>query len=96
MKKIKLNFDCPTLANGWDENKESSNDAIILRKDGKYYLGVGYRLNNMVSIMAGFEWQWLRIGYCYDVSVGPAWSLTSSTHEVMLSFAIPTKKPVTW
>lgn len=40
MKKIKLNFDCPTLANGWDENKESSNDAIILRKDGKYYLGI--------------------------------------------------------
>lgn len=39
-KKIKLNFDCPTLANGWDENKESSNDAIILRKDGKYYLGI--------------------------------------------------------
>ena len=40
VKKIKLNFDCPTLANGWDENKESSNDAIILRKDGKYYLGI--------------------------------------------------------
>lgn len=39
-KKIKLNFDCPTLANGWDENKESANDAIILRKDGKYYLGI--------------------------------------------------------
>ena len=45
MKKIKLNFDCPTLANGWDENKESSNDAIILRKDGKYYLGI-YNPNN--------------------------------------------------
>lgn len=39
-KKIKLNFDCPTLANGWDENKESANDAIILRKDGKYFLGI--------------------------------------------------------
>ncbi len=40
VKKVKLNFDCPTLANGWDLNKESSNDAIILRKDGKYYLGI--------------------------------------------------------
>lgn len=40
VKKIKLNFDCPTLADGWDENKESSNDAIILRKNGKYYLGI--------------------------------------------------------
>ena len=40
IKKIKLNFECPTLANGWDLNKESSNDAIILRKDGKYFLGI--------------------------------------------------------
>ena len=64
--------------------------------DGKYWLGVGYRINSAVSIMAGFEWYWLRIGYCYDLSVGPVWNLTSSTHEVMLSFAIPTKKPVIW
>ena len=40
VKKIKLNFECPTLANGWDLNKESSNDAIILRNDGKYFLGI--------------------------------------------------------
>lgn len=40
VKKFKLNFDCPTLANGWDENKESANDAIILRKNGNYYLGI--------------------------------------------------------
>ncbi|MBQ1176383.1 MAG: PorP/SprF family type IX secretion system membrane protein [Paludibacteraceae bacterium] len=64
--------------------------------DGKYWLGVGYRLNTAVSFMAGFEWHWLRIGYCYDLSVGPVWDLTSSTHEVMLSFVIPTKKPVVW
>ncbi len=64
--------------------------------DGKYWLGVGYRLNTAVSFMAGFEWHWLRIGYCYDLSVGPVLDLTSSTHEVMLSFVIPTKKPVVW
>lgn len=40
IKKVKLNFDCPTLASGWDLNKESSNDAIILRKNGNYYLGI--------------------------------------------------------
>lgn len=40
VKKVKLNFECPTLADGWDLNKESSNDAIILRKGGKYYLGI--------------------------------------------------------
>lgn len=40
VKNVKLNFDCPTLASGWDLNKESSNDAILLRKDGNYYLGI--------------------------------------------------------
>lgn len=38
--KFKLNFDCATLANGWDENKERENDAIILIKDDKYFLGI--------------------------------------------------------
>ena len=70
--------------------------SVTAMYDGKYYLGVGYRLNNMVSIMAGFEWQWLRLGYCYDISVGKLANLTSSTHEVMLSFIIPTTKPVIW
>lgn len=70
--------------------------SVTAMYDGKYYLGVGYRLNNMVSIMAGFEWQWLRLGYCYDVSVGKLANLTSSTHEIMLSFIIPTTKPVIW
>lgn len=40
VKKVKLNFDCPTLANGWDENKETANDAVLFRKDGRYYLGI--------------------------------------------------------
>ena len=70
--------------------------SVTAMYDGKYYLGVGYRLNNMVSLMAGFEWQWLRVGYCYDISVGRLANLTSSTHGVMLSFIIPTTKPVLW
>ena len=40
VKKIKLNFGCPTLANGWDFNKETSNNAIILRSGPNYYLGI--------------------------------------------------------
>ena len=35
-----LNFDIQTLADGWDKNKEKENGAIILRKDGHYYLGI--------------------------------------------------------
>lgn len=44
--KFKLNFENPTLANGWDLNKEKDNYAVILRKINQktkkydYYLGI--------------------------------------------------------
>lgn len=38
--KIKINFDFPTLADGWSESKISDNRSIILRKGGYYYLGI--------------------------------------------------------
>lgn len=38
--KIKLTFDTPTLAAGWDKNKEKDNACIILRRNGLYYLGI--------------------------------------------------------
>ncbi len=43
--KYKLNFENPTLANGWDKNKETDNTCVILLKDGKYYLGIMSRDN---------------------------------------------------
>lgn len=39
-EKIKINFECPTLLDGWDKNKEKSNLGVILIKDNKYYLGI--------------------------------------------------------
>ena len=39
-EKYKLNFDNPTLAAGWDLNKEQANTSVLLRKDGMYYLGI--------------------------------------------------------
>ena len=39
-KKYKLNFNAPTLANGWDKNKEKDNKAILLFKEGKSYLAI--------------------------------------------------------
>ena len=40
IEKFKLNFSNPTLADGWDENKEQQNCAILFRKGEKYYLGI--------------------------------------------------------
>lgn len=39
-EKLKLNFDCSTLLNGRDKNKETQNLSVILRKDRKYYLAI--------------------------------------------------------
>ena len=39
-EKYKLNFNSPTLLNGWDKNKENTCLGMILRKNEKYYLGI--------------------------------------------------------
>ncbi|MBQ4511139.1 MAG: type V CRISPR-associated protein Cas12a/Cpf1 [Clostridia bacterium] len=39
-EKYKLNFDSPTLLDGWDQNKESSCLGMLFLKGGKYYLGI--------------------------------------------------------
>ena len=40
LEKFKLNFENSTLLDGWDVNKESDNSAVLLRKDGLYFLGI--------------------------------------------------------
>ena len=38
--KFKINFENSTLADGWDENKETENTVVLLRKDGNYFLAI--------------------------------------------------------
>lgn len=54
--KIKLNFNSPTLAEGWSKSKEYEDNAIILRRDGKYYLGI-FNVKNKPDkkIMEGYS-----------------------------------------
>lgn len=40
LEKIKLNFNCPTLLNGWDKNKEEDNLSVLFEKEGNFYLGI--------------------------------------------------------
>lgn len=44
--KWKLNFENPTLADGWDKNKEQDNTTVILRKGDEYYLGIMVKNHN--------------------------------------------------
>ena len=38
--KIKINFENPTLLDGWDANKEKDNSGVLFEKNGNYYLGI--------------------------------------------------------
>lgn len=49
-EKVKLTFDSPTLLDGWDLNKETQNKAVILRKEGIYYLGIMEKRSNKVFV----------------------------------------------
>lgn len=40
MKKKKINFNNPTLADGWSESKIPDNSSMLFIKDGMYYLGI--------------------------------------------------------
>lgn len=61
--------------------------------NNQYWFGLGYRWNNALAFSAGLEWKKaFRLGYSYELSVGDASQLTSSTHELMLSVVIPSKK----
>lgn len=60
---------------------------------GKYfYAGLGYRTETTGYAMVGFEWNWLRIGYACDVNFGKLSKVAWTSHEIMLSFNIPTAK----
>jgi type IX secretion system PorP/SprF family membrane protein len=58
---------------------------------GKYWFGLGYRTGSALMATMGFEWEWLRVGYSYELGMGQVFNLNDNTHELMLSFVIPTK-----
>ena len=49
-EKIKLNFETPTLLDGWDLNKEQSNLGVILKKQNNYYLGIINPYNRKIFV----------------------------------------------
>ena len=61
----------------------------------KYWIGLGARYTKPISAMIaslGFEWNFLRIGYTYELSLGQVSNVSYHTHEVTLSFKIPTNR----
>lgn len=48
VEKFPLTFECPTLMDGWDLNKEQSNLCILLKKENYYYLGIMNKQHNKI------------------------------------------------
>lgn len=48
LEKIKLNFGNSTLLSGWDVNKETDNTAVLLQKNGNYYLAIMNKDHNKI------------------------------------------------
>lgn len=63
-EKIKLNFENALLLNGWDENKESDNACIILRRNDLYYLGIMNKAHRSL-----LNRQMPNTGECYEKMV---------------------------
>jgi type IX secretion system PorP/SprF family membrane protein len=58
----------------------------------KYWIGLSYRLQDAVVIMAGLEIiPNLKLGYAYDLTTSDIKTYSSGTHEVMLNYCF---KPV--
>lgn len=66
-EKIKLNFQCPTLLDGWDFNKEIDNKSVILRQDGKYYLAIMSKDKNSRKVFSDYPSG--TNGNCYEKMV---------------------------
>jgi len=49
-------------------------------------------LNSFVGAIEVFALENLRVGYAYDVSIGPLKGYSSGTHEISIGFYIKTQK----
>ncbi len=54
-EKFKINFESPTLLDGWDVTKETANNALIFIKEGRYYLGIMNKSSNKLFDYVGAE-----------------------------------------
>jgi type IX secretion system PorP/SprF family membrane protein len=63
--------------------------------DNKYWVGLGYRLQDAIVIMAGIELKPnLKLGYSYDLTTSDIKTYSSGTHEIVLNYCFNVAKNV--
>lgn len=80
------------LANG---APASFNLGARLHIERKYWVNVGFRFNDAVSVGAGLNLgRNLRLGYAYDIGIGKVQTISNSTHEIILGLTFGSKRVV--
>ncbi len=62
------------------------NLSALVMYNNKFYGGLGYRLQDAVSVLAGVSIKSLRIGVAYDISTSALSKYNSGSFEVMVSY----------
>jgi len=65
-------------------------DAVLMVK-GRFWGGLGYRVQDAVIIMAGIQYGDLKFGYSYDLTTSDISTYSSGTHEFMVGYCF---KPI--
>ena len=62
------------------------NASALLMYNNKFYGGLGYRLQDAVSVLAGVVVKGLRIGVAYDISTSAMTKYNSGSMEIMVNY----------
>lgn len=73
----------------------SMNLGARIHIDRKYWVNLGYRLQDAISIGAGLNFgNFVRLGYSYDIAIGKVQRVSNMVHEITLGFTFGSKRVV--
>jgi len=76
----------PSLLLMYDGAEFQFNLSALVMYNNKFYGGLGYRLQDAVSVLAGINIKSLRIGLSYDICTSALSKYNSGSIEVMVSY----------
>jgi type IX secretion system PorP/SprF family membrane protein len=62
------------------------NASALLQYNNKFYGGLGYRLQDAVSVLAGIVFKGIRVGVAYDISTSAMTKYNSGGLEIMVNY----------
>jgi type IX secretion system PorP/SprF family membrane protein len=62
------------------------NASALLQYNNKFYGGLGYRLQDAVSVLAGVLFKGIRVGVAYDISTSAMTKYNSGGLEIMVNY----------